>query len=293
MADITSKYIYRHTTVDKTQTNSNVICEYKSRYKLSTIIKKEVNNRMSLTNVIMISAICTKVVKNERNKRKNKVKNARIMYGYSKEIKNAKKCKSTNKYMERYTQKPVMYTKTIKYCKNGDGNANSNVRCTRRKSTRTVVYTWQSRSNRAERGYTGDVNAKVVCYIKAVPKAVNIQKYSTSDITEMAENNGAMDVDPEGHRVYGPYGKRTVNLMWKIICICKIPERSGALDSARSKYVWYKYVKMLVRRNECRSTRITEYITYIHPEAVVTYTWSARSKDVYIQSSSWHKEYGE
>ena len=215
------------------------------------------------------------------------------MYGYSKEIKNTTKCKSTNKYMESHTQKPVMYTITIKYCKNGDGNANSNVRCTRCKSTRTVVYTWQSRRDRAERGYTGDVNAKVVCYIKAVPKAVNIQKYSTSDITEMAENNGAMDVDPEGHRVYGPYGKRIVNPMWKIICICKIPKSCGALYSARSKYVWYKYVKVQVRRNKCRSTRIPEYITYMHPEAVVTYTWSARSKNVYIQSSSWHKEYGE
>jgi hypothetical protein len=93
--------------------------------------------------------------------------------------------------------------------------------------------------------------------------------------------------------VYGPYGKRTVNLMWKIICICKIPERCGALYSARSKYVWYKYEKVQVRRNKCRSTRIPEYIKYIQPEAVVTYTWSARSKDVYLQSSSWHKEYGE
>ena len=289
MADITSKYISRHKKVDKTQTNSNVICEHNSRYTLSTIIKKEVNNSKSLTNAIMISAIRTKVVKNELNKRKNK----RKMYGYSKDIKNKKKCKSTNKYMERYTQKPVMYTTTIKYCNNGDGNVNSNVRCTRRKSTRTVEYTWQSRSNRAERGYTGDVNAKVVCYIKAVPKAVNMQKYSTSDITEMAENNGAMDVDPEGHRVYGPYGKRTVNLMWKIICICKILMRCSVLDSGISKNVRYKYEKMLVRRNEYRSTRITEYITSMHPEAVVTYTWSARSKDVYIQSSSWHKEYGE
>ena len=288
MADITSKYIYRHTTVDKTQTNSNVICEYNSRYKLSTIIKKQVNNSMSLTNKNMISAICTKVVKNELNKRKNK----RKMYGYSKDIKNKKKCKSTNN-MERYTQKPVMYTTTIKYCNNGDGNVNSNVRCTRRKSTRTVEYTWQSRSNRAERGYTGDVNAKVLCCKMAFPITVHTQKYITSDITEMAENNGAMDVDPEGHRVYGPYGKLIVNLMMIIINMCKIPMRCSILDRARSKYVRYKYVKMLVRRNECRSTRITEYITYMHPEAVVTYTWSARSKDVYLQSSSWHKEYGE
>jgi hypothetical protein len=248
---------------------------------------------MSITNKNMISTTYTTVEKSELNKRKSKVKNSRKMYGYSKEIKNTTKCKSTNKYMESHTQKPVMYTITIKYCKNGDGNANSNVRCTRCKSTRTVVYTWQSRRDRAERGYTGDVNAKVVCYIKAVPKAVNMQKYSTSDITEMAENNGAMDVDPEGHRVYGPYGKRTVNLMWKIICICKILMRCSVLDSGISKNVRYKYEKMLVRRNEYRSTRITEYITYMHPEAVVTYTWSARSKDVYIQSSSWHKEYGE
>jgi hypothetical protein len=328
MADITSKYIYRHITVNKTQTNSNVKCEYNSRYKLSTIIIKEVNNNMSLTNKKMISTICTKVEKSELNKRKSKVKNSRKMYGYSKEIKNTTKCKSTNKYMESHTQKPVMYTITIKYCKNGDGNANSNVRCTRCKSTRTVVYTWQSRRDRAERGYAGGVNAKVVCYIKEVPKTVNIQKYSTSDITEMAEHNGTMDVDPEGHRVYGPYGKRIFNLMCKIcICIYKIPQSvlysarskyawykyvkmkvrrneckiciciykipKSALYSARSKYAWYKYVKMKVRRNECRSTRIPEYVKYLYPEAVVTYTWSARRKDVYVQSSSWHKEYGE
>jgi hypothetical protein len=160
-------------------------------------------------------------------------------------------------------------------------------------STKYVAYTWQLTKDEAERGYEGRHSVMYVCNVIAENTVINTCKYSTSDITEMAENNGAMDVDPEGHRVYGPYGKRTVNLMWKIICICKILMRCSVLDSGISKNVRYKYEKMLVRRNEYRSTRITEYITYMHPEAVVTYTWSARSKDVYIQSSSWHKEYGE
>jgi hypothetical protein len=241
----------------------------------------------------MISTKRTKVVKNEQNRRKNKMKNSRRMYGYSKVAKNKNKCKSTNKYMERHTQKPVMSTTSIKYYNNDDGHVNSNVRCTRRKSTRTVVYTWQLSRNRTERRYTGDVNAKVVCYKKSSPKTVNIQKYSTSDITEMAENNGAMDVDPEGHRVYGPYGKPIVTLITIIISMCKIPMRCNTLDMAGSKYAKYNVVNMLVRRNVCRSTRITEYKTYVYPEAVVIYTWSARSKNVSIQSSSWHKEYGE
>jgi hypothetical protein len=293
MADITSKYIYTYITVNNTQTNSYVINEYNNRYTLSTIIEQEYNNSKSITNRIMISAKRTKVVKNELNRIKNKMKNSRRMYGYSKVTKNKKKCKSTNKYMERYTQKLVMSTTTIKYYNNDDGHVNSNVRCTRRKSTRTVEYTWQLSSNREERGYTGDVNAKVVCYKKTSPKTVNTQKYSTSDITEMAENNGAMDVDPEGHRVYSPYGKPIVNLIMIIISMCKIPMRCNTLDTAGSKYVRYNEVKMLLRRNVCRSTRITEYMACMYPEAVVIYTWSARSKDVSIQSSSWHKEYGQ
>ena len=144
--------------MNNTQTNSYVICEYNSRYTLSTIIKKEVNNSKSLTNKIMISAIRTKVVKNELNRRKNKMINSRRIYGYSKDTKNKKKCKSTNKYMERYTQKPVMSTTSIKYYNNDDGHVNSNVRCTRRKSTRTGEYTWQSSRNRTERGRQTNLN---------------------------------------------------------------------------------------------------------------------------------------
>jgi hypothetical protein len=293
MADITSKYIYTYITVNNTQTNSYVICEYNNRYTLSTIIEKKDNNSKSITKRIMISTKRTKVIKNEQKRRKTKMENSRRMYGYSKDTKNTKKCKNTNKYMERYTQKPVMSTTSIKYYNNDDGHVNSNVLCTRRKSTRTGEYTWQSSRNRTERGYTGDVNAKAVCYKKSSPIAVNIQKYSTSDITEMAENNGAMDVDPEGHRVYGPYGKPIVNLTMIIIGMCKILMRCNTLDMAGSEYVKYNDVKIRVRRNECRSTRISEYMAYVYPEAVVIYTWFARSKTVSIQSSSWHKEYGE
>ncbi len=185
----------------------------------------------------MISTKRTKVMKNAQNKRKTKMENSRRMYGYSKDTKKAKKCKNTNKYMERYTQKPVMSTTSIKYYNNDDGHVNSNVLCTRRKSTRTGEYTWQSSRNRTERGYTGAVNAKVVCYKKLSLITVNIQKYSTSDITEMAENNGAMDVDPEGHRVYGPYGKAIVNLTMIVIVMCKNLIRCNTLDMAGSEYV--------------------------------------------------------
>ncbi len=98
--------------------------------------------------------------------------------------------------------------------------------------------------NRTERGYKGVVNAKVLCNKKAIHITVNIQKYSTSDITEMAENNGAMDVDPEGHRGYGPYGKLLVNLTTILILMCKNLMRCNTLDMVESEYAQYKDVKI-------------------------------------------------
>ncbi len=42
-----------------------------------------------------------------------------------------------------------------------------------------------------------------VCKEIAQNKVTNTRKCSTSDITEMAEKNGQMDVDPEGLMMYG------------------------------------------------------------------------------------------
>ncbi len=137
------------------------------------------------------------------------------------------------------------------------------------------------------------VNAKVVCKEKVSHITASIQKYSTSAITEMAENNGLMDVDPEGHRMYGPYGKFIVNLCKIVIPICKNLMRCNTPNMADSKYGGYNGVKVRVRSKVYRHAKIPEYNICVYPEAVVFDTWSARNKTVTIQSSSWHKEYGE
>jgi hypothetical protein len=59
----------------------------------------------------------------------------------------------------------------------------------------------------AERGYEERHSVIYMCNVIAENTVINTRKYSTSDITEMAEKNGQMDVDPEGLMLYGPYGK--------------------------------------------------------------------------------------
>jgi hypothetical protein len=88
------------------------------------------------------------------------------------------------------------------------------------------------RKNGAEKGDIGVVNAKVVCNRKASRIRANTRRYSTSDITEMAENNGLMDIDPEGIRVGGPYGKYIVNLGTIILLMCKNLMRCNPLSTA-------------------------------------------------------------
>jgi hypothetical protein len=75
--------------------------------------------------------------------------------------------------------------------------------------------------NGTERGDIGVFAVKSVCKNNVPNIMANVRKYITSDITEMAENNGQMDVDPEGLGLYGPYGKLIVNLCTIVIHVCK------------------------------------------------------------------------
>ncbi len=52
-------------------------------------------------------------------------------------------------------------------------------------------------------------------------------------------------------------------------------------------------VSVRVWSKKCRYEKMVEENLCVYPESVVTKKWSARSKTVEIQSSSWHKEYGE
>ncbi len=170
---------------------------------------------------------------------------------------------------------------------------NSKVLCTRWRSTKTGEYTWQLSKNGTERGYIDVLTVITVCKKNAPKKVAYVRKYSKSDITEMAENNGQMDVDPEGLRMYGPYGKPIMNLRTLVIHMCKTLMRCSNPKTAVSKYGDCRDAKVRVRSKKHSYVKIVVSTVCVYPEAVVTNTWSARSKTVAIQSSSWHKEYGE
>jgi hypothetical protein len=294
MADNTSKYKCTYIIVNKTQANSCEICGYNNRYTQSRFTEKTENSsKRYKSKTKMISNKRGKDMKNTQNKSRDKRIKSNRMYGYSKDTKKITISKNTNNHRERYTQKPVTNITSLKYGNNNNSHVNSYVLCTLCKSTHTGEYTRQLSKNGTERGYTGVVNAKVVCNKKATHITANIQKYSTSDITEMAENNGPMDVDPEGHRVYGPYGKLSVNIITIVPLICKNLMRCNTLNTVERKYGRYNDAKIRVRCKVCRRIKISEYMVCVYPEAVVIDTSSARNKTVTIQSSSWHKEYGE
>ncbi len=252
-------------------------------------IKIENSRKMYKNKNKIISKKRENDMKNTQNRNKGRKIISKIMYEYSKDTQKITRSKNTNNHSKRNTQKPVTNITPIKYCNINNSHVNSNVLCTRCKSTHTGEYTWQLSKNGPERGDT----SVVACKEKASYITANIQKYSTSDITEMAENNGPMDVDPEGHKMYGPYGKFIVNLCKIVILICKNLMRCNTLNMADSKYGRYNDVKVRVRSKVYRHAKIAEYIVCVYPEAVVIDTWSARNKTVTIQSSSWHKEYGE
>ncbi len=169
------------------------------------------------------------------------------MYEYSKDTQKEIVSKKTNIHKNKNTQKPVTNTTSIKYCSINNSPVNSKVLCTRCRSTQTVEYTWQLSKNVTERGDIGVLAVKAVCKKNAPNIMANVRKYSTSDITEMAENNGQMDVDPEGLRMYGPYGKLIVNLYTIVIHVCKNLMRCSNPNTAVCKYGGYRDVKVHVR----------------------------------------------
>jgi hypothetical protein len=218
---------------------------------------------------------------------------SKTMYEYSKDTQKETVSKKTNIHKNKNTQKPVMNITSIKYCSINNSHVYSKVLCTRCRSTGTGVYTWQSSKNRTERGDIGVFAVKTVCKKNVSNIMANVRKYSKSDIKEMAENNGQMDVDPEGLRLYGPYSKLKVNLCTIIIHVCNNLMRCSNPNNAVSKYGGYRDVKVRVQSKMHSCVKIDASSICVYPEAVVINTWSARSKTVTLQSSSWHKEYGE
>jgi hypothetical protein len=160
-------------------------------------------------------------------------------------------------------------------------------------STKYVAYTWQLTKDEAERGYEGRHSVMYVCNVIAENTVINTCKYSTSDITEMAEKNGQMDVDPEGLMMYGPYGKSkmiiytpvlygNITQMMHNVPKTEVYKYGDPIDESVS--VWCK---------KCKYVKIVMGKVCGSPESVVTKKWSARNKTVEIQSGNWHKEYGE
>jgi hypothetical protein len=179
---------------------------------------------------------------------------------------------------------------SVKYCSINNTHVNSKVLCTRWRSTKTGEYTWQLRKNGTERGCVEVLIVITGCKKNAPNKVAYVRKYSKSDITEMAENNGQMDVDPEGLRMYGPYGKPIMILSTLVIHMCKTLMKCSNPNTAISNC---SDEKVRVRSKKYSYVKIVMSIVCVYPETVVNNTWSARSKTVAIQSSSWHKEYGE
>jgi hypothetical protein len=214
-------------------------------------------------------------------------------YEYSKATQKVTISKKTNIHNNKNKPKPVTNIASLKYCSNNNIHVNSKVLCTWWRSTQTGEYTWQLCKNGTERGYIGVCTVISVCKKNAPNKVAYVRNYSKSDITEMAENNGQMDVDPDGLRMYSPYGKPIVNLCTSVIHMCKTLMRYSNPKTAVSKYGDCRDVKVRVRIKMHSYVKIDVSTVCVYPEAVVTNTWSARSKTVTIQSSSWHKEYGE
>ncbi len=109
-----------------------------------------------------------------------------------------------------------------------------------------------------------------VCKENAPNKVTYIGKYSTSDITEMAENNGQMDVDPEGLKMYGPYSKPIMNLHSLVLHVYITLMRCSNPKTDVCKYGDSNDVNVRVRSKKYRYEKIAEGIVCVYPEAVVT-----------------------
>jgi hypothetical protein len=145
----------------------------------------------------------------------------------------------------------------------------------------------------AERGYDERHSVIYVCNEIAQNTVTNTRKYSTSDITEMAEKNGQMDVDPEGLMMYGPYGKPIMIIYTLVLYVYITLMMHNNPNTDVCKYGDSVDVSVSVWSKKCRYEKMVEGKVCVNPESVVTKKWSARNKTVEIQSSSWHKEYGE
>jgi len=219
--------------------------------------------------------------------------NRNVMYEYSKSIQKIIIYKKPKTYKHSNRLEPVKNKTSIKYYSTKSTHVNSKVLCTRCRSTKYVAYTWQLIKVVAERGYVEVLSVIYVCKEIAQNKVTNTRKCSTSDITEMAEKNGQMDVDPEGLMMYGPYGKPKMNIYPLVLYVCITLVRYNNPKTDVCKYGDSGDVSVRVWSKKLRYGKMVEGILCVYPESVVTKKWSARSKTVEIQSSSWHKEYGE
>jgi hypothetical protein len=215
------------------------------------------------------------------------------MYEYSKNTQKIIIHKKHKTHKHKNRLEPVKNKTSIKYYSTKSTHVNSKVLCTRCRSTKYVAYTWQSRKMGAERGYVEVLSVINVCKVIAQNKVTNTRKCSTSDITEMAEKNGQMDVDPEGLMMYGPYGKPKMNIYPLVIHVYITLVRYNNPKTDVCKYGDSGDVNVRVRSKRYRYGKLVEGIVCVYPESVVTNKWSVRSKTVEIQSSSWRKEYGE
>ena len=215
------------------------------------------------------------------------------MYEYSKSNQNKIMYKKPRTYSNSNKLEPVKNKTSIKYRSTNNTQVNSKVLCTGCGSTKYVAYTWQLTKDEAERGYEGRHSVMYVCNVIAENTVINTCKYSTSDITEMAEKNGQMDVDPEGLMMYGPYGKLKMNIYPLVLYVCITLVMYNNPKTDVCKYGDSGDVSVRVWSKKLRYGKMVEGILCVYPESVVTKKWSVRSKTVEIQSSSWHKEYGE
>jgi hypothetical protein len=236
-----------------------------------------------------------------------------VIYVYSNNGQLVKICSKTIRdKANKKIRKPVRILTTIKYCTNNNTHVKSRVQYTVWMGTNNGVYTRHLRRSRQGRRYV-NVSVIYMCKMNTLSGTAYAQIYSKSDITEMAENNGQMDIDPEGLKMYGPYGKSTlipctavyircttiirgnnpVSMYRKTLCIRKIANKCGNHATVIKMHTEHIGGKIHVR-NRVRSDAVN-IVCWVCIYVVIIYniTRSACSKSVKIQSSNWHKEYGE
>jgi hypothetical protein len=214
-----------------------------------------------------------------------------VIYVYSNNGQLVKICSKTIRdKANKKIRKPVRILTTIKYCTNNNTHVKSRVQYTVWMGTNNGVYTRHLRRSRQGRRCV-NVSVIYMCKKNTLSGTAYAQLYSKSDITEMAENNGQMDIDPEGLKMYGPYGKSTEIYMY--ICIRKIANKCGNHATVIKMHTEHIGEKIHVR-NRVRSDAVNILCwVCIYVDRIYNIKRSACSKSVKIQSSNWHKEYGE